>query len=62
MPEQVMVVVSQRQVMVNVRPTSGVPVDGDSLLAAVQDELDQMALDPQPAVRRNVAPSGVVGA
>jgi hypothetical protein len=62
MPEQVMVVVSQRQVMVNVRPTSGVPVDGDSLLAAVQDELDQMALDPQPAVRINVAPSGVVGA
>lgn len=61
-PEQVMVVVSQRQVMVNVRPTSGVPVNGDAVLAAVREEVDQMALDPAPEVRINVAPSGVVGA
>jgi hypothetical protein len=61
-PEQVMVVVSQRQVLVNVRPTSGVPVDEGTVLAAIQDELDQMALDPSPAARINVAPSGVVGA
>ena len=61
-PEQVMVVVSQRQVLVNVRPTSGVPVDEGTVLAAIQDELDQMALDPSPAARVNVAPSGVVGA
>ena len=61
-PEQVMVVVSQRQVVVNVRPTSGVPVDQDAVLAAVQDELDHMALQPAPAARINVASSGVVGA
>ncbi|MDF2049958.1 hypothetical protein P2Q66_08415, partial [Arthrobacter sp. Cr_A7] len=61
-PEQVMVVVSQRQVLVNVRPTSGVPVDEGTVLSAIQDELDQMALDPSPAARVNVAPSGVVGA
>jgi hypothetical protein len=61
-PEQVMVVVSQRQVLVNVRPTSGVPVDEGTVLAAIQDELEQMALDPSPAARINVAPSGVVGA
>ncbi|MDF2050851.1 hypothetical protein [Arthrobacter sp. Cr_A7] len=61
-PEQVMVVVSQRQVLVNVRPTSGVPVDEGTVLAAIEDELDQMALDPSPAARVNVAPSGVVGA
>lgn len=61
-PEQVMVVVSQRQVLVNVRPTSGVPVDQERVLAAVRDELDQMMLEPAPAPRVNVTPSGVIGA
>jgi hypothetical protein len=57
-----MVVVSQRQVLVNVRPTSGVPVDQDRILEAVRDELDQMHLEPAPVPRVNVAPSGVIGA
>ena len=61
-PEQVMVVVSRRQVMVNVRPTSGVPVNQDSVLAAVRSEVDAMALEPPPEVRVNVATSGVIGA
>ncbi len=61
-PEQVTVVVSQRQVVVNVRPTSGVPVDHDAVLNAVQSELGGMALDPTPEVQVNVAPSGVIGA
>jgi len=61
-PEQVMVMVSQRQVVVNVRPTSGVPVDGDAVLAAVQSELGAMALEPAPEVVVNVASSGVIGA
>jgi hypothetical protein len=61
-PEQVMVVVSRRQVVVNVRPTSGVPVNQDSVLAAVRGEVDAMALEPSPEVRVNVATSGVIGA
>jgi hypothetical protein len=61
-PEQVMVVVSQHQVIVNVRPTSGVPVDETSVLAAVQEELGEMALIPAPDVRINVSTSGVIGA
>ncbi len=61
-PEQVMVVVSQRQVLVNVRPTSGIPVDQDRVLDAVRDELDQMLLEPAPVPRVNVTTSGVVGA
>ncbi|WP_285247265.1 hypothetical protein [Pseudarthrobacter sp. efr-133-R2A-89] len=61
-PEQVMVVVSQRQVLVNVRPTSGVAVDQGRVLEAVSDELDQMQLQPAPVARVNVAPSGVIGA
>lgn len=61
-PEQVMVVVSQRQVQVNVRPTSGVPVDEGTVLAAIQDELDRMALQPSPVPRINVMHSGVIGA
>jgi hypothetical protein len=61
-PEQVMVVVSQRQVVVNVRPTSGVPVSEAAVLAAVQAELNQMAPVPMPEARVNLATSGVVGA
>ncbi|TQJ58557.1 hypothetical protein FBY30_0789 [Arthrobacter sp. SLBN-83] len=61
-PEQVMVVVSQRQVLVNVRPTSGIPVDQDRVLEAVRDELDQMLLEPAPVPRVNVTASGVIGA
>ncbi len=60
--EQVMVVVSQRQVVVNVRPTSGVPVSENAVLAAVLDELRDMAPEPMPEVRVNVATSGVIGA
>jgi Family of unknown function (DUF6286) len=61
-PEQVMVVVSQRQVMVNVRPTSGVPVSDAVVLAAVREELAEMALVPVPEVRVNISTAGVIGA
>ncbi|MEZ2391184.1 hypothetical protein AB6813_16890 [bacterium RCC_150] len=60
--EQVMVVVSQRLVVVNVRPTSGVPIEEGGILAAVEHELQQMAPSPMPSVRVNVATSGVIGA
>lgn len=61
-PEQVMVVVSQRQAVVNVRPTSGVPVSETTVREAVEDELLSMAPIPMPAVRVNLAESGVIGA
>jgi len=61
-PEQVMVVVSQRQAVVNVRPTSGVPVSENAVLEAIEDELRSMAPHPMPAVRVNLATSGVIGA
>lgn len=61
-PEQVMVVVSQKQVLVSVRPTSGAPVSEDEVLAAVRDELAQMAPVPLPEVRVAVARAGVIGA
>ena len=60
--EQVMVVVSRREVQVNVRPTSGVPLSTGDLQAAVEAELRDMAPEPMPAVRVNVASSGVIGA
>ena len=61
-PEQVMVVVSRQQVIVNVRPTSGVPVADAAVLAAVQAELSGMSLDPVPEVRVNISTVGVIGA
>jgi hypothetical protein len=56
------VVVSQRQVTVNVRPTSGVPVSENAVLVAVLEELRDMAPAPMPEVRVNLATSGVIGA
>ena len=61
-PEQVMVVVSRRQVVVNVRPTSGVPLEEAAVLAAVEAELGEMALVPAPEVRVNLSSTGVIGA
>lgn len=60
--EQVMVVVTRNSVLVNARPTSGVPLPADAMLAAVQEELREMGLSPIPEARVNVAPAGVIGA
>lgn len=61
-PEQVMVVVSRQLVVVNVRPTSGSRVSEEAVLTAVQAELEEMSPVPMPAVRVNLATSGVIGA
>lgn len=61
-PEQVMVVVSRNRVLVNVRPTSGVPLRADAMLAAINDELRAMGPSPMPEASINVAPEGVIGA
>ncbi|WP_254785556.1 DUF6286 domain-containing protein [Arthrobacter sp. ok362] len=60
--QQVMVVVSRNRVMVNVRPTSGVPLRPDAVLEAVRRELQEMGPWPMPEVRIQVATAGVVGA
>ena len=61
-PEQVMVTVSRSHVIVNVRPTSGVPLHAETVLAAVQEELREMAPVPALDVRINLATAGVIGA
>jgi hypothetical protein len=61
-PEQVMVVVSRNRVVVNVRPTSGVPLRQDAVLEAVRRELQDMRPLPMPEVQLQVATAGVVGA
>ncbi|MHA7275442.1 DUF6286 domain-containing protein [Arthrobacter sp. Hz1] len=60
-PDQVMVTVGRRAVEVQVRPTSGMPVDVGSIQDVVEDELRLTSVDPVPAVRVAVAPSGVIG-
>ena len=60
--EQVMVVVSRNRVMVNVRPTSGVPLRPDAVLEAVRREVEEMRPWPMPEVRIQVSTAGVVGA
>lgn len=60
-PDQVMVTVGRRAVDVQVRPTSGVPVAVERIQGVVEDELRLTSVDPIPAVRVAVAPSGVIG-
>ncbi|MDQ0822974.1 hypothetical protein QFZ79_000713 [Arthrobacter sp. V4I6] len=60
--EQVMVIVSRSHVLVNVLPTSGVPLHAEAVLAAVQEELREMEPTPLPDVRINVASGGIIGA
>ncbi|MEA5454918.1 hypothetical protein SPF06_09320 [Sinomonas sp. JGH33] len=61
-PEQVTVVVSHAEAIVNVRPTSGVPVRAEDVLAAVEDELKRLRPEPYPLLRVRVAGTGVIGA
>ncbi|KAD4059590.1 hypothetical protein GD627_00270 [Arthrobacter yangruifuii] len=60
-PQQVLVTVGRTLVEVQIRPTSGTPVDAEAVRAAVEDELTLTKLDPQPAVRVRVADAGVIG-
>nr|WP_231713400.1 DUF6286 domain-containing protein [Arthrobacter sp. zg-Y769] len=60
-PQQVLVTVGRTLVEVQIRPTSGTPVDADAVRGAVEDELLLTKLDPQPAVRVRVAEAGVIG-
>lgn len=61
-PEQVTVVMSDREAIVMVRPTSGIPVRAEDVLAATEDELVRLRPDPYPQLRVRVEGSGVVGA
>ena len=60
--EQVTVVLSEREAVVNVRPTSGIPVRAEDVLAAVEDELVRLRPEPYPVLRVRVEGTGVVGA
>ncbi|ALO65735.1 hypothetical protein AS189_03560 [Arthrobacter alpinus] len=59
--EQVMVVVSARQVQVNVRPTSGIPLSESQIQGAVEAQVADMGLNPVPSVSVKLADSGVIG-
>lgn len=59
--EQVMVVVSARQVQVSIRPTSGIRLSESHIQAVVEAKLAEMQLEPVPTVSVKLADSGVVG-
>ena len=59
--EQVVVVVSARYVQVNIRPTSGIRISEGDIKAAVEDQLEEMALRPTLAVTVRLADSGAIG-
>ncbi len=60
-PEQVLVTVGRRLVEVAVRPTSGIPVDAETVRRAVEEDLRGTIAEPFPTVKVSIAPSGVIG-
>lgn len=62
-PDNVRVTLSRRTVDVHLTPTSGIPIDRETVLSAVTDELSSYALEPalRPP-RLQVEPHGQVGA
>ncbi|MHA7240990.1 DUF6286 domain-containing protein [Arthrobacter sp. TMS1-12-1] len=60
-PDQVVVTVARTSVLVQIRPTSGVPVDADAVRAAVADDLRRSGVEPGPRIAVRVADSGVIG-
>lgn len=60
-PGQVLVVVNREQIDVELRPTSGTPLDPSTILAGLEDELRINAVEPIPHIRVRVAESGVIG-
>ncbi|WP_235781056.1 DUF6286 domain-containing protein [Sinomonas notoginsengisoli] len=61
-PEQVTVVITEREAIVIVRPTSGIPVRAEDVLTATEDELMRLRPAPYPQLRVRVEGAGVVGA
>ncbi|WP_394251104.1 DUF6286 domain-containing protein [Arthrobacter pityocampae] len=59
--EQVLVTVGRTSVRVQVRPTSGIPVDADAVRTAVADDLHRSGVTPEPRIAVVVTDSGVIG-
>ena len=60
-PGQVTTTVGRRSVHVQVRPTSGMPVDGAAISTAVERELTGYATDRRIAPRVTISREGVLG-
>lgn len=60
-PGQVTTTVGHRSVQVQVRPTSGLPVDAAAIREAVADELAGYAMDRRIAPRVTISREGVLG-
>lgn len=60
-PDQVATRVDRRRVTVDVRPTSGSPLDETLIRAAVEDELSGYGIRPEPGVRINIRHEGALG-
>jgi hypothetical protein len=61
-PDQVVVTIGHRAVDVNVRPSSGFPVDDARVLTAVQEALITFELTPPLRAKVTIEQKGVVGA
>ncbi|WP_019481949.1 DUF6286 domain-containing protein [Arthrobacter sp. TB 23] len=60
-PDQVSTRVDRRRITVDVRPTSGSPLDESTIRSAVEDELSGYGLRPEPTVRINIRHEGALG-
>ena len=60
-PDQVSTRVDRRRITVDVRPTSGSPLDEATIQGAVEEELSGYGIRPDPRVRINIRHEGALG-
>jgi hypothetical protein len=60
-PEQVLVHLYPKAADVQLRPTSGIPVNAEAIRRAVEQELERNRIEPRPDVHVRISESGVVG-
>lgn len=58
---QVLVVIHGDHIEVQIRPTSGTPINREAVVASLEDELRINMIEPEPQVKVHISASGVIG-
>ncbi|PQZ89054.1 hypothetical protein CQ018_16030 [Arthrobacter sp. MYb227] len=58
---QVLVIINRDRIEVQIRPTSGTPLSDDTVIAALENELEINSVVPLPKIKVKISANGVIG-
>lgn len=58
---QVLVIIDGEHIEVQIRPTSGTPLNAETVIAGLEDELRINRIEPLPKIRVKISVGGVIG-